>query len=85
MKLPQGTERGVKTFEILLAIGILGLLIDGVATIAYFLRGGVAGKTLWQYVSTFPGNLFTALWLVPWAGAIVCLHLQRQTKDVKSS
>ncbi len=77
---------GLKFFSNLILLGAIAGIVDG---IAYFLHLRAQGigifmrvpwGVLWSYVSTFPGNLLTMLWLAPWAIAFVDLCVSRSRR-----
>jgi len=78
---------GMKRFAILMTIGIIGALADGIAYQIHLLRHGVdlfsfslVPFAVWTaYVRTFPGNILTCLWLLPWLVGFVCLHNPRRS------
>ena len=76
------TSIGIKVFAILIIIGVIGGIVDGVAYQLHVrshgvsLFGVVPMSILWSYTKTFPGNVLTAFWLVPWAIAFAMLQFK---------
>ena len=66
------TSTSLNVFVILMVIGIIGGLVDGIAYQVHVYRQGVGlfsvvPFAVWTaYLKTFPGNVLTCLWLVPW-------------------
>jgi len=71
----------LRAFVVLFTLGLVGSIVDGVAYLLYIHKSGirvfavVPWEVLWGYVSTLPGILLTALWLVPWMAAMLALWL----------
>lgn len=82
MKKKKSTPAGVKVFPILIIVGVIASVIDGVVYLSYVRSHGIGFfsvvplSVFWSYIRTFPGNVLTALWLVPWGIAFIWLELK---------
>jgi hypothetical protein len=80
------TSTGLKIFML---VGVVGGIVDSIAYQIHVHAHGVIlfsvvpRSVLWLYVSTFPGNLLTCLWLLPWGFGFVYLYLGETIADMK--
>ncbi len=83
------TPTSLKVFVILVIVGIVASMIDGIAFhfhirsrgVGFF--GSVPWSVQWSYLKTFPGNLLTALWLGSWAFAFLWLYIGDKIDDIR--
>ncbi len=81
-KKQHNTPAGIKIMGILILIGAIGGIADGVAYQLYVQSHGVSRfglvpmRVFWSYISSFPGNLLTALWLLPWGMVLVLIQFK---------
>lgn len=80
----------LKVFSMLMLVGILAGLVDSVAYHFHVRSHGVGffspvpWDVLWSYVKTFPGNVLTALWILPWVCAFAWLHVGGRNHATRS-
>jgi hypothetical protein len=83
------TPTNLKIFTILIIIGVIAGIVDGVVYQLHIKDNGIGLFTrvpwnvLWSYTKTFPGNLLTALWVLPWAFAFIWLALEEKISEFK--
>lgn len=70
-------------------VGVIAGIADGIAYHFHVREHGVdffsrvPWNVLWSYVKTFPGNILTCLWLLPWIIALLYLYITNKIDDMK--
>jgi hypothetical protein len=78
------TPTNIKIFTILIIVGVVAGMIDCVAYNVHIKKHGIGFfsliplNVLWVYIKTYPGNILTALWLLPWVFAFAWIELKEK-------
>jgi energy-coupling factor transporter transmembrane protein EcfT len=83
----QEKHKSLYPFIILMGVGIIGSILDGIAFQIHVGREGVSlfsmvpAKVWTSYLTTFPGDVLTCLWLCPLIIGFLYLSFSKKKTD----